>query len=76
MFINATIVAGMNSFYTEYKKYLSDGESILVIGCGRGRDSKYFSQKGYSVTSIEIILCAFTVCIVQKTITFRSTGTA
>jgi len=53
LFINATIDADMNAIYNEFEKYLSTGDSILDIGCGSGRDSKYFSQKGYSVTSID-----------------------
>lgn len=53
MFINATIDADMNAIYSEFEKYLSTGYSILDIGCGSGRDSKYFSQKGYNVISID-----------------------
>lgn len=53
MFIKTTIDADMNALYSEFEKYLSTGDSILDIGCGSGRDSKYFPQKGYSVTSID-----------------------
>jgi len=53
MFINTTIDAYMSALYSEFEKYLSIGYSILNIGCGSWRDSKYFSQKGHSVTSID-----------------------
>ena len=30
------------------------GKKILDVGCGPGRDAKYFSDKGYEVTGIDI----------------------
>ena len=42
-------------------KYLADifiqnlkGQKILDIGCGPGRDAKYFSEKGLAVTGIDL----------------------
>lgn len=32
---------------------LKDGASILDFGCGSGRDTKYFLQKGFSVTALD-----------------------
>ncbi len=32
---------------------LKDGAEILDFGCGSGRDSKYFLQKGYRVTALD-----------------------
>ena len=36
-----------------FLKYIPTYGSILDFGCGSGRDSLYFKQKGYSVTSID-----------------------
>lgn len=32
---------------------LKDGAAILDFGCGSGRDTKYFLQKGYQVTALD-----------------------
>lgn len=37
----------------EFLSYLKE-KQILDAGCGPGRDSKYFSEKGYSVTGIDL----------------------
>lgn len=36
-----------------FLSYLSNNSHILDLGCGTGRDSKYFVDKGYEVTSID-----------------------
>lgn len=36
-----------------FLSYLSNNSHILDLGCGTGRDSKYFTHKGYQVTSID-----------------------
>ena len=33
--------------------YLNKGDSILDFGCGSGRDSKYFLNKGFNVTATD-----------------------
>lgn len=53
VYINGTFNVNMNHLYNEFEKYLSIGDSILDVGCGSGRDSKYFLQKKYKVTSID-----------------------
>lgn len=37
-----------------FLSFLSPNAHILDAGCGSGRDSKYFLEKGYKVTSIDI----------------------
>ena len=34
-------------------KYLPLGAKILDLGCGSGRDTKYFLQKGYDVVAVD-----------------------
>ena len=36
-----------------FLSYLKSNSHILDLGCGTGRDSKYFMDKGYQVTSID-----------------------
>ena len=36
-----------------FLSYLSENSHILDLGCGTGRDSKYFTHKGYQVTSVD-----------------------
>ena len=36
-----------------FLSYLNSKSHILDLGCGTGRDSKYFMDKGYQVTSID-----------------------
>lgn len=36
-----------------FLRYLQDGDSILDLGCGPGRDSKFFLEHGYKVTAID-----------------------
>lgn len=43
----------MRSFYDAFLKLLPENCSILDAGCGSGRDSLYFKNKGYSVTAMD-----------------------
>ncbi len=36
-----------------FLSYLPNGASILDLGCGTGRDSKYFLNRGYKVTAVD-----------------------
>lgn len=52
-FIQGTIHADVEPLRQSFLKYLPQGAAILDLGCGSGRDSKYFLEKGYSITAID-----------------------
>ncbi len=52
-FISETIKSNMNNCYHWLLDYLAPGEKILDLGCGSGRDSKYFLKQGYQVVAID-----------------------
>lgn len=49
----ATRNVDMSVLYAEFEKYLKPGCKILDLGCGSGRDSKYFYDKGYEVVAAD-----------------------
>lgn len=48
-----TINIDMLTLYSVFKGHLPLNVSILDLGCGGGRDTKYFLSKGYTVTAID-----------------------
>jgi SAM-dependent methyltransferase len=52
-FVQGTIHADVEFLRQSFLKYLPQGATILDLGCGSGRDSKYFLDKGYSVTAVD-----------------------
>ncbi|AEM74892.1 class I SAM-dependent methyltransferase [Caldicellulosiruptor acetigenus] len=51
-FIN-TKDANMENLYKLFLKYIPEGGKILDLGCGSGRDTKYFLGKGYDVVAVD-----------------------
>lgn len=47
-----TFNVNMDTIYEKFLKYVN-GNSILDLGCGSGRDVKYFEEKGYEVIGID-----------------------
>lgn len=52
-YCDATRNVDMSALYAEFEKYLKSGCKILDLGCGSGRDSKYFHDKGYEVVAAD-----------------------
>lgn len=48
-----TVNVPMQTLYDQFETYLKPGDKILDLGCGSGRDSKYFLSKGYEVVSVD-----------------------
>lgn len=52
-FIAGTKDADMSELYEKFERLILPGSHILDLGCGSGRDSKYFLKKGYEVTAVD-----------------------
>ena len=52
-YIAGTINADVTALYSHFEPFLIPGASILDLGCGSGRDSKYFLDKGFNVTAVD-----------------------
>lgn len=53
LFIDSWLTADMQEQYGEFEKHLKPGAKILDGGCGSGRDTLYFLQKGYDVKAFD-----------------------
>lgn len=54
-YIDSTINVDMRDYYSIFLCYIESSSKILDVGFGSGRDSLYFKNKGYIVTSIDPI---------------------
>lgn len=52
-FINDTVNLDMSNLYQNFESHLNTKAHILDLGCGCGRDSKYFMEQGYQVTAMD-----------------------
>lgn len=52
VFIDSTLSLDMSALYAEFEPYLKPDALILDLGCGSGRDLKYFNQK-YKAIGLE-----------------------
>lgn len=48
-----TVDADMSEIMDEFMKYLQEGDTILDLGCGSGRDSLTLYELGYDVTPLD-----------------------
>ena len=52
-FIEGTLSVDVSHLYAEFESHLSDESRVLDVGCGSGRDLKYFAERGYQSTGLE-----------------------
>lgn len=52
-YFNKTVNVSMQELYDQFEAYLKPGDRILDLGCGSGRDSRYFLSRGYDVVSVD-----------------------
>ena len=52
-FVNDTQDVAFCATQDLFLSYLNEGDSILDLGCGSGRDTKYFLSKGYKVDATD-----------------------
>lgn len=52
-YFDNTFSVCMTDLYYEFEKHLFSGANILDLGCGSGRDSKYFLSRGYNVVPMD-----------------------
>lgn len=52
-FAASTAGVDLSAQYAAFLQYLRPGDSILDLGCGSGRDSKFFLEHGYRVEAID-----------------------
>ena len=52
-YIQTTLTIDMSKLYKEFLNNIPKGGIILDLGCGSGRDSKAFIDKGYKITAVD-----------------------
>lgn len=43
----------MQELYDQFEAYLKSEDKILDLGCGSGRDSRYFLSRGYDIVPVD-----------------------
>ena len=52
-FVSDTLSTNMHTLQDDFISMLAQKGRVLDLGCGSGRDSKYFIDKGFLVTSVD-----------------------
>ncbi len=53
VFFDETIVADVTPLHERFGKCVPEGAHILDLGCGSGRDTKVFLDRGYAVDAVD-----------------------
>ena len=70
-FISDTVAVDFQDKQNMLLNYLKPGEHILDFGCGSGRDSKAFIQKGYQLTTPTAKAMGFFLTNIPLTIFYK-----
>ena len=52
-FYKNTVHIDLSELYPKFLRHIPDNGTILDLGCGSGRDSLYFLEKGYITSSVD-----------------------
>jgi len=52
-FYKNTVHIDLSEMYPKFLRHIPDNGTILDLGCGSGRDSLYFLEKGYITSSVD-----------------------
>ena len=52
-YVAGTLHSDMSPLYSEFLSFLPDQGAILDLGCGSGRDSRFFIDRGYRVVAVD-----------------------
>ena len=52
-YFNSTLQADVELLYTEFRKHIPDRGRIMDLGCGSGRDVKWFRDHGYDARGLD-----------------------
>ena len=60
-FVEGTLESDVSNLYGHFEKYFQKGQSILDLGCGAGRDTKYFLGNGFDGMDVDgsQVLCSY-----------------
>lgn len=52
-FLSSTTTVNLSEIQDQFLSYLNSGDKILDLGCGSGRDTKYFLDEGFDVDAVD-----------------------
>lgn len=73
-YVAETLDLDVSNIRNLFLDFLTKGSHILDLGCGSGRDSRFFIDHGYSVTAVDASseLATYASAVIGKTVENRS----